>query len=145
MFCGGTLAQEAQAVLGSPHQMLDFGADEYTRGRAHPMIDPTLRNEGIVRAGRDPRVGLILLDFILGHGAHADPAGAALPAISDAIAAARATGRELGVVAHVVGTEQDPQTLSRQEAALRSAGVQVFGSNFEAARAAAQMVAGVPA
>jgi len=145
LFCGGTLAQEAQAVLGSQHRMLDFGDDEYTRGRAHPMIDPTLRNEAIVQAGRDPRIGVMLLDFILGFGAHADPARAALPAISEALAAARADGRELGVVAHVVGTEQDPQTLSRQEATLRSARVQVFGSNFEAARAAALLVAGVPA
>lgn len=143
LFCGGTLAKEAQAVLGSQHQMLDFGDDEYTRGRAHPMIDPTLRNEAIVRAGREARIGVILLDVILGLGAHADPAGAALPAISNAIAAARADGRELSVVAHVVGTEQDPQILSRQEASLRSAGVQVFGSNFAAARAAGRLVAGV--
>jgi FdrA protein len=147
LFCGGTLAQEASAVLGEavPHAVIDFGDDEYTRGRAHPMIDPALRNQAIVQAGRDRLVGAILLDVILGLGAHPDPAGATLPAIRAALEAANADGRELAVVAHVVGTDQDPQGLTRQESALRSAGVQVCGSNYAAARAAGLVIAGVAA
>src|SRR5205807_4735625 len=90
LFCGGTLLEEAAAILGdaSAHELLDFGDDQYTRGRAHPMIDPTLRNQAIVQSGRDPRVALVLLDFILGLGAHPDPAGAAEPAIRQALSAA---------------------------------------------------------
>jgi succinyl-CoA synthetase alpha subunit len=147
LFCGGTLAQEARAVLGEavPHLVIDFGDDQYTRGRAHPMIDPTLRNQAIVQAGDDPRVAAILLDVILGLGAHADPAGATLPAIRAALAAASADGREPAVVAHVVGTDQDPQGLTREESALRSAGVQVCGSNYAAARAAGLAVSDVVA
>lgn len=141
LFCGGTLAQEARAVLGEGHTLIDFGEDQYTRGRAHPMIDPTLRNHAIAESRNDPSVAVILLDFILGLGAHADPVGAALPALAEA----QGAGRELVVVAHVVGTDQDPQGLSRQEAALRATGVQVFGSNDAAARAAARLLSGVPA
>ena len=54
LFCGGTLCEEAAALLvadGSSTSSIDFGDDRYTRGRAHPMIDPTLRNQAIV-AGR---------------------------------------------------------------------------------------------
>jgi FdrA protein len=147
LFCGGTLAQEASVVLNEavPHSVVDFGDDEYTRGRAHPMIDPTLRNQAIVQAGADPNVGVILLDVILGLGAHADPAGAALPAIRAALAAAQADGRKLTVAAHVVGTDQDPQGLARQESALRAAGVEVYGSSHAAARAASLIAAGVAA
>jgi FdrA protein len=143
LFCGGTLCQEAATLLGAGHTLEDLGDDRYTRGRAHPMIDPTLRNQAIVQAGRDARVGVLLLDFILGFGAHADPAGAALPAIRDAVAAARAAGRELPVVARVVGTDLDPQGRARQEAGLSSAGVLVHASNAAAALAAAALLQGI--
>jgi succinyl-CoA synthetase alpha subunit len=133
LFCGGTLCQEAAGVLGAGHALEDFGDERYTHGRAHPMIDPTLRNQAIEHAGRDPRVGVLLLDFILGLGAHADPVGAALPAIEAAVSSAHADGRELTVVAHVVGTDLDPQGLDRQEAALQAAAVHVCESNFAAA------------
>jgi FdrA protein len=140
LFCGGTLAEEARAVLGEGHAVIDFGEDEYTRGRAHPMIDPTLRNEAIARAGRDPHVGVILLDFILGLAAHADPVGAALPALGEAM-----DGRGVAIVAHVVGTDADPQDLSHQESRLRSVGAHVCASNYAAAVAASQLAAGVAA
>src|SRR5439155_1209605 len=83
-------------------------------GRAHPMIDPTLRNHAIVETGRDPRIAVLLLDFILGFGAHPDPAGATLPAIREALAIAAADGRQLAVLGHIVGTDADPQGLARQ-------------------------------
>jgi FdrA protein len=141
LFCGGTLSQEAVAVLGDRHTLEDFGDDRYTHGRAHPMIDPTLRNLAVAQAGRDPRVGVLLLDFVLGLGAHPDPVGAALPAIEDAVSAARADGRRLAVVAHVVGTDRDPQDLARQEATLRSIGVHVCASNVAAATLAGRIAA----
>jgi succinyl-CoA synthetase alpha subunit len=147
LFCGGTLCQEALAAMAEPgiHQCVDFGEDQYTRGRAHPMIDPTLRNHAIVEAGADPRVGVVLLDVILGLGSHTDPAGAALPAIREAQARAAADGRQMAVIAHVVGTDLDPQNLARQQATLRSAGVHVLGSNHEAAVAASLLLEGAVA
>ena len=147
LFCGGTLCEEAAAAMGrsAEHQFIDFGNDEYTRGRAHPMIDPTLRNRAIVEAGADPRVAVLLLDVILGLGSHPDPAGATVPAIREAQAQASADGRELVVLAHVVGTDLDAQGLARQESTLRHAGVHVLASNYHAAVAASLLVEGVTA
>jgi len=147
LFCGGTLCEEAEAAMphGSAEEstFVDFGDDQYTQGRAHPMIDPTLRNHAIVEAGADPRVAVVLLDVILGLGSHADPAGATVPAIREAFARADADGRQLAVVAHIVGTDLDPQGLAPQTATLRSAGVHVLGSNHHAAVAASLLVEGV--
>ncbi|HEV7663820.1 MAG TPA: acyl-CoA synthetase FdrA [Chloroflexota bacterium] len=147
LFCGGTLCDEAEAALaeGSDHRFIDFGDDQYTRGRAHPMIDPTLRNHAIVDAGADPRVAVLLLDVILGRGSHADPAGAAAPAIREAIATASADGRQITVLAHVVGTDRDPQGLAHQEATLREVGVHVLSSNYHAAVAASLLLEAVTA
>jgi hypothetical protein len=147
LFCGGTLCEEATAAMAhsTEHLLIDFGDDEYTRGRAHPMIDPTLRNRAIVEAGADPRVAVLLLDVILGLGSHPDPAGAAVSAIREAQAQATRDDRELAILAHVVGTDLDPQGLARQEATLRSAGVHVLASNYHAAVAASLLLEGVAA
>jgi FdrA protein len=146
LFCGGPLCEEAETVVrtaGCAHEFIDFGDDRYTQGRAHPMIDPSLRNHAIVEAGGDARVAVVLLDVILGLGSHADPAGATVPAIREAVTRAQADGRELAVVAHVVGTDLDPQGLVKQEATLRAAGVHVLESNYHAAKAAAWLAQGV--
>ena len=125
---------------GQTHVALDLGADEFTLGKPHPMIDPSGRIEAVAQAGRDPRVGVLLLDVVLGHGAHADPAGALVPAIRRAVTEAKRRGRRLAVVAFVCGTERDPQALSAQEATLRAAGVMVEGSSTRAARLAAALI-----
>jgi succinyl-CoA synthetase alpha subunit len=135
LFCGGTLCDEAELAIGhaNGHEFVDFGDDRYTRGRAHPMIDPSLRNQAILAASDDPRVAVLLLDVILGFGAHSDPAGALAPVVREAVARAR---RPLAILAHVVGTASDPQGLQRQEERLQAAGVHLFGSNHHAAVAA---------
>jgi hypothetical protein len=48
-------------------------------------------------------------------------------------------------LAHVVGTDLDPQGLGRQEATLRAAGVHVLASNYHAAVAASLLLEGVAA
>jgi FdrA protein len=141
LYCGGTLAEEAELALHEvSHQVVDFGDDRYTRGRAHPMIDPTLRNQAILDAAADPHAAVLLLDVILGFGSHADPAGAAAQAVRQGLERAQADGRDLAILAHVVGTDLDPQGLGRQEATLREAGVQLFESNHHAAVAASLMI-----
>jgi FdrA protein len=117
--------------------VLDLGADEFTSGRAHPMLDPALRIREIQRAGADASVGILLADVVLGHGASRDPAGDIAPAIEAARETARARGGALAVVATVVGTAEDPQGLVSQIARLESAGAWVLPSNAQAARAAA--------
>lgn len=146
LFSGGSLAGEAKLVLSAAlgpdrhDRIIDLGDDEYTVGRPHPMIDPRLRNEHIVAAGDDPSVGILLLDVVLGYGSNADPAGAMAPAIREAMARAAAAGRHLVVVGSVVGTDEDPQGLERQERALEQAGVALEASNARAARLAAAIV-----
>jgi succinyl-CoA synthetase alpha subunit len=136
LFCGGTLATEAALALGDPDAVVDFGDDRFTRGRAHPMIDPTLRNRAIVAAGDDASVRVLLLDVILGYGAHPDPATVIGPAVETARRRAENAGRALAVLGHVVGTERDPQVRSTQEARLRAAGMELYPSNLAAALAA---------
>ncbi len=123
------------------HTLVDLGDDVFTRGRPHPMIDPRLRLERLAAEARDPATAVVLLDIVLGYGAHPDPAGVIAPAIAAAIAAAAAAGRRLAVVGFVCGTEADPQNLVRQEATLRDAGMILTRSNAEAARLAARIAA----
>jgi FdrA protein len=131
LFCGGTLCAEAQLIVGkrTGDAFLDLGDDAYTRGKPHPMIEPELRNAHIAAAVSDPAVGALLLDVVLGFGAHENPAGV--------LAANDFNGRS--VIASVTGTEQDPQGWSRQAAILRAAGIVVAPSNARAAELAASV------
>jgi len=146
LYCGGTLASEAEVVLRDEApdavarwEVTDLGADEHTRGRAHPMIEPRLRNEYVEATGDDPSIAVVLLDLVLGHGSHPDPAGVLVPAVAAARERAAADGRELAVVASVCGTDADPQDRRRQVRALEDAGVVVAPSNCQAARLAARI------
>jgi FdrA protein len=135
LYAGGTLCDEARRIVtGAQHHFTDFGAEEYTRGRPHPIIDPGRRHAALVEAGDDPSVSVILLDLVLGDCAHPDPAGALRPAFNEA--RARRRGRGLALVAHVVGTDQDPQGLEKQEQGLRDLGAIVCVSNRIAAETA---------
>ena len=116
------------------HRATDFGADEYTVGRPHPMIDMTTRAEQLAREASDPSAAVVVLDVVLGYGSHPDPGGALAPAIASARDRARRDGRELMVIAFVTGTERDPQGLSKQQAALRDAGAVIVDDSAKAAR-----------
>ncbi|PYM53554.1 MAG: hypothetical protein DMD79_26215 [Candidatus Rokuibacteriota bacterium] len=154
LYTGGTLAEEAAHVLAplvgpvatgfgggaGPHRVVDLGADAYTVGRPHPMLDPDARAAHVRAAGQAEGVAVLLLDIVLGWGAHPDPAGALAADIRRAREAARGQGRVLPVVASVVGTGGDPQGLASQVQALEAAGAVVLPSNAEAARFAALLV-----
>lgn len=162
LFSGGTLCYEAQVIwrdrLKEPvrsnaplrkenqladslrsvkHTCVDLGEEEFTVGRPHPMIDNDLRIRRLLQEARDPEVAVIMLDVVIGYGAHPDPAGELGPAIRQA---KQQADRELIVVASVTGTEQDPQRLGAQVAALQSAGVIVCDSNAAAAKLVAMIV-----
>jgi FdrA protein len=137
LFAGGTLAYEARLALrtflpGEGNTILDLGDDEFTVGRLHPMIDQDLRLRRLRQEAADPQVGVILLDVVLGHGAHADPAGELAPVIERIIAD---RGGSLDVIAIVVGTDEDPQNLAEQIATLRRAGAHVHRTVSEAVEA----------
>jgi FdrA protein len=153
LFSGGTLAYEALLGLSaclSPlwsnldgarrlddplqsrdHTILDLGADEFTVGRLHPMIDQDLRLRRLRQEAADPEVGVILLDVVLGEGAHADPAGELAPVIAEA----RARRQDLQIAAIVIGTDEDPQDLGAQIETLAKAGARVFRTVTEAVEA----------
>ena len=147
LYTGGTLAYETAHLLAAAfgadhrHRILDLGDDEYTVGRPHPMIDPSVRNDMIVRCGSDRDVGVVLLDLVLGKGAHANPAESLAAAVGEARRAAAAAGRSLSFVASIVGTQRDPQGLATQQKLLEQAGVSVLATNADAARCAAMLVA----
>jgi len=167
LFSGGTLCYEAQVIwkemLDSPvysnaplpggpalpdstkscqHTAVDLGEEEFTVGRPHPMIDNDLRIRRLLQEARDPEVGVILLDVVLGYGAHPDPALELGNAVEEAQRLARGEDRELLVVASVTGTEDDPQGLSQTTSTLERAGVIVCDSNSAAARLTALLVSG---
>ena len=158
LFVGGTLCDEAMLVAeewlgpvrsnipltpdvgldpavaaGVPdHVMLDFGDDALTRGRAHPMVDPTLRLQHLADVAADPTTAVVLLDVVLGHGADPDPAATLGPAVEAALTRAADEGRRLSVVVTCVGTDRDPQGLDRQVRRLTQAGAEVYLSNAQA-------------
>ena len=166
LFCGGTLCQEAWSIIdqagfavvsnvaGDPekkvhaetqvagHALWDLGDDVFTVGRPHPMIEPSLRDERVALAGADSDVGVVLVDCVIGYGAHEDPARSLGEASRSAVATAKAAGRKLFIIASVTGTDLDPQGAPGQRAKLEDAGVMVAGSNAAAVNMAIGLLRG---
>ena len=165
LFSGGTLCYEAQVIwsellkkpvlsnapLEESHKMpdstksqghcaVDLGEEEFTVGRPHPMIDNDLRMRRMIQEGRDPETAVILLDVVIGYGAHPDPASELGQAARQVIQLAAREGRQLILVASVTGTEQDPQCLSRTTKTLEGAGITVCESNAAAAQLTAAIL-----
>jgi FdrA protein len=148
LFSGGTLRDEAEAVLRSElgedpaargHTLVDYGADEYTRGRPHPMIDPTVRTAAIREQAETLTGGVLLIDVVLGHGADPDPGAVLAPLLREVL-----DGHEdLRAVVTLCGSAADPQDSGRQAALLLDAGAAaVHLSNAQAARYAAELAGG---
>lgn len=159
LFSGGTLCYESLAILGSrlgpvysntpinpdwalpappgTHQCLDLGEEEYTKGRPHPMIDAEARIDVLRAHAADAQVAAVILDVVLGYGAHPDPAGAFAPVCAEVMA-----GGGPQVVAYVLGTDRDPQRLDAQRAKLLDAGCIVTETAARASLAAAAMATG---
>lgn len=163
LFGGGSLAAEAQHVLatrgiettmpadplvpgqpipGTGHLVVDTGDDAYTVGRPHPMVDQTVRCGLIRAAGADRSVGLVLLDLVLGDGAHPDPAPEIVTAVADARAARRYL--RLAVVCSVCGSTSDPQNIDRQVAVLGAGGIHTALTAAQAAHLAATLLGQPP-
>ena len=166
VFSGGTLCYQAQQVLrdaglaahsnepldkdkqladslkSTEHTLVDMGADEFTEGKPHPMVDSSQRVERILAEAQDPETAVILLDCILGYVASDDPGGEIAPVIAQAKRTAKQRGDELSVVVSVCGTELDHQGMDQQVAVLEQAGATVFKSGLQAAEYAVQLVSG---
>ncbi len=166
LFAGGTLCDEAMVIASAAlgevrsnialrpewslapdlrsagHTMLDLGDDALTQGRPHPMIDQRSRLDRIAVEAADRTCSVLLLDVVLGHAAHPDPAAELAPALAAARATAAADGRELAVVVSLCAAVDDPQSPRAQAEQLHAAGAAVFLSNAAAARHAVSLVTG---
>ena len=164
LYTGGTLADEAMIifekevgniysnnqtnpdlVLDDPHvskgnTIVDLGDDVFTVGRPHPMIDPSTREERIVKETEDPEMAVILLDVVLGYGSHEDPAGAILKSLADAKKKAEERGGYLSIIASVTGTNGDFQGMDAQKKKLESIGCIVMPSNYQASMLALKII-----
>jgi FdrA protein len=161
LYTGGTLADEAAMLIRDAlavkdddpapargyalrtggHEIIDLGDDTYTRGRPHPMIDPTARADRLPAVFDDEGTAVVLLDVVIGFGAADDPAGALVPVIVDGIARAASAGRQVAVVASVCGTRRDFQGWETQRDKLLDAGVTVLPNNAAAVRHALALIA----
>ncbi len=163
LFSGGTLAIEVVRGLnaflhpvytnlsgtGAPtlsdpltseaHTVLDLGEDVFTVGRLHPMMDNDLRIRRLKQEAADPQVALILMDIVLGEGAHTDPAAELAPAIAQIRAE-----HEVTVAIILIGTDEDPQDLIQQREALQAAGALLFDDTMSLVQFATQFLAEEP-
>ena len=166
IFAGGTLCYQAKQALKDAglavysneplekdmglrdssvsveHTLVDMGADEFTEGKPHPMVDSTQRVQRILAEAGGPEIAVLLLDCVLGFVAAEDPGGDIAPAITEAKRTVEQRGDNLSVVVSVCGTELDHQGLESQIHSLEEAGAIVFTSAFQAAGFAAQLVTG---
>lgn len=152
LYSGGTLCYEAQQLYyqefgnyaksnaplraedkpediwkASADCFVDLGSDEFTVGRAHPMIDYSLRMKILEQISQREDIALIMLDIVLGYGSHPDPASELIPVLAR-------VNQEIPIICHVLGTTADPQNADLQAEKLREAGVKVFRSHYAAAR-----------
>jgi succinyl-CoA synthetase alpha subunit len=164
LFTGGTLAHEAMTLfeaegyeiysniqtksflflkdpsISRKHTMIDLGDDVFTVGRPHPMIEPSIRGERLLKEIEDLEVAVILMDIVLGYGSHIDPAGTILESITEAKKRAEKRGGYLSVVTSITGTERDFQNLKEQKERLERIGCVVMPSNAQASMLALKII-----
>ncbi|MCE5283437.1 MAG: acyl-CoA synthetase FdrA [Deltaproteobacteria bacterium] len=157
LFCGGTHSEEAilllQDMIGSlyanvsfgncrkvanPHSsikntLIDMGDEEFTKGKPHPVIDPSILKDRLWKEGSDPEVAVILFDLLLGYGAHRDPVGTIEETLAAIRRKAHEEGRHVSIVASICGSTRDPQGFEEQKTRLEALGVKVLPSTAQAA------------
>ncbi len=165
LFCGGTHSEEAILLLQdmiadlhanvsfgncrklpSPHAsikntLIDMGDEEFTKGKPHPVIDPSILKERLWKEGSDPEVAVILFDLLLGYGAHPDPVSTIEETLAAIRQKAKEEGRYLSIVASICGSTRDPQGFEEQKGRLEALGVRVLPSSAQAAIASGLIVA----
>lgn len=129
---------EGTKLIGDPnqskeHTLIDLGADEFTVGKPHPMIDQTERKKRFLKEINDPQTAVILMDFVLGYGSHENP----ITDMQDVFSEWKSLNRNIPIIAHICGTELDPQDIKKSITSLKDLGIHVISSNAQAARLAA--------
>ncbi len=164
LFSGGTLCVESQIVMrpylgdiysnaplesrlklldawtSTGHTIVDLGDDAFTVGRPHPMIDFSLRNRRIIQEAHHDDVAVILLDVVIGYGAHPDPGSELLPVLHELKQITASGNRHITVVGSITGTAMDPQNKNQLTADLQEAGMIIMPSNAAASHFAAYII-----
>lgn len=166
LYCGGTICDESASIFGRVYPdsvysnvgkvkrlekgsksignaFIDLGDDEYTVGRPHPMIEPSLRNTRIIMEALDPETAIVLFDVELGYGSHRNPAKEAIEAIKESKAKLALENREVLFVGYVLGTRTDLQGYEEQIKLLEDEGVIVARSNSRAAKLCLELIGGI--
>lgn len=160
LYSGGTLAYETMLTLSKElgdvysniavnkklnlvnveksvgHSIIDMGEDYFTDGMPHPMIDPTQRNNRLLKEAKEADTGVILFDCVIGYGSHEDPAEGLVRVISEA----KKVKPNLIFVGSVCGTDKDPQNRLKQEEKLKRVGAIVLPTNAQAATYASMIM-----
>ena len=150
-FAGGTLCYESKILLeqivgkvysnlssddaysitgdapSKENTLIDFGEEQFTSARPHPIIDPLLRKNRILEEANDPNVGVIIIDIICGINAAKNTMAFHAETIKKAIQIAKEKGRKLFVFTYICGTEKDVSENELQM--LRDSGAKLFTSN----------------
>ena len=157
LFCGGTHSEEGVLLLGGrvpklhsnirfgnveklqnrhvsvENSLVDMGDEEFTKGKPHPVMDPSILVDRMLQEARDPEVGVILFDLLYGHGVHEDPVAAIEEALKGITQICEENNRHICLVASLCGTDRDPQGIARQKQRLEEYGVIIMPSNAKAA------------
>ena len=164
LFCGGTHSEEAVTLLqefvptmhsnikfGKVHiledrhqsvenSLVDMGDEVFTKGKPHPVMDPSILVERMIQEAHDPETGVILFDLLYGHAIHPDPVGAMEEALREIQRIEREEGRHICVIAALCGTDIEPQDVADQARRLKEYGVLLQPSNAKAALLAGLIV-----
>jgi len=159
LYSGGTLAAEAAMIIEdrlniqhqknhdkgimlkyNEHLIVDLGDDEYTKGKPHPMMDPTIRLEMMKNICKEEDTAVVLLDFVIGYGGHEDIVGEFIPVIKEIKKGLEEKQGEIVFIASVTGTMADPQIYHDQVSKLESSGVIVMESNAQGAILATEII-----
>lgn len=141
-FGGCQLLEDPRRSVG--HSLVDVGDEVFTRGKPHPVMDPSILCDRLWAEGTDPEVAVLLFDLLLGYGAHPDPVGTIEDTLHRLRQHLRRENRHLCLVASVTGSPLDPQGLEDQVRRLSACGVRVLESNARAAILSGLIIEGHP-
>lgn len=139
----GSVQKLADIHKSVGHTVIDLGDDDFTRGKPHPMIDPSQRNQRLLQEADDPETAVVLLDVVLGYGANPDPAGELAQAVAEAKKRSADKGRDIVYIGFICGTEGDPQNFREQRAKLEAVGIHLCTSNIRAVTLAGSVLTGL--
>ena len=164
LFCGGTHSEEAVTLLQEfvpdmhsnilfgkvdlleyryqsvENSLVDMGDEVFTKGKPHPVMDPSILVDRMIQEAHDPETGVILFDLLYGHAIHADPVGAMEDALREIRRIEKEEGRHICVIASLCGTDIEPQDVADQARRLKEYGVILQPSNAKAALLAGLIV-----